>query len=243
MADVRKLVEALKVPIANQTNPYTRNGIPNVDLVENAKFINSFMPISGDIQSGIQAIDDVKNKKYASALLNSVGLLPFVPSLGGVIKNIKPAKESLQEVADSNFMFGIPVGNKTVDINSLNGTMSSAVSDAEKVNKLVNQMKSPNGYIERLIIDDKGNVIEGQHRLNALRNLGETKVPVSVIKDMSIAVDNVKNTGMKNEHARQIVQQAHDMLNEAGSVKNVFEMFDIPSQYANAYKAAFESIK
>jgi hypothetical protein len=94
MADVRKLVEALKVPIANQTNPYTRNGIPNVDLVENAKFINSFMPISGDIQSGMQAIDDVKNKKYASALLNSVGLLPFVPSLGGVIKNIKTAKES-----------------------------------------------------------------------------------------------------------------------------------------------------
>jgi GNAT superfamily N-acetyltransferase len=88
MADVKKLVEALRVPIANQANPYTRNGIPNVDLVENAKFINSFMPISGDIQSGMQAIDDVKNKKYASALLNSVGLLPFVPSLGGTIKNI-----------------------------------------------------------------------------------------------------------------------------------------------------------
>jgi hypothetical protein len=98
MADVRKLVEALKVPIANQTNPYTRNGIPNVDLVENAKFINSFMPISGDIQSGIQAIDDVKNKKYASALLNGLGVLPAVPALGGVLKN--PA---LQEAAKSHF--------------------------------------------------------------------------------------------------------------------------------------------
>lgn len=96
MADVRKLIEALKVPVANQSNPYTRNGIPNVDLTETGKFVNSFMPISGDIQSGIQAVDDVKNKKYASALLNSAGLLPFVPSLGGVLKNAtldKAAKE------------------------------------------------------------------------------------------------------------------------------------------------------
>ena len=63
MADVRKLIEALKVPVANQSNPYTRNGIPNVDLAETGKFVNSFMPISGDIQSGIDAIQDVKNKK------------------------------------------------------------------------------------------------------------------------------------------------------------------------------------
>jgi len=89
MADVRKLIDALRVPMANQTNPYTKNGIPNVDLAETGQFVNSFMPISGDIQSGIQAVNDVKNKKYASALLNGVGLLPFIPSLGGVIKEVK----------------------------------------------------------------------------------------------------------------------------------------------------------
>jgi hypothetical protein len=92
MADVRKLIDALRVPMANQTNPYTKNGIPNVDLAETGQFVNSFMPISGDIQSGIQAVSDVKNKKYADALLNSVGLLPFVPSLGGVIKEINPVR-------------------------------------------------------------------------------------------------------------------------------------------------------
>jgi predicted GNAT family acetyltransferase len=106
MADIRKLVEALKVPIANQSNPYTRNGIPNVDLVENAKFVNSFMPISGDIQSGIQAIDDVKNKKYASALLNSVGLLPFVPALGGILENAKLTKKIGEGINEYKKDFG-----------------------------------------------------------------------------------------------------------------------------------------
>lgn len=172
-----------------------------------------------------------------------LGLHPQNTAMGGIIKTIKPAKESLHEVANSNFLLGIPVGNKTVDINSLKGIMSNSSSDIDKVNKLTQKMKSPEGYIERLIVDDAGNILEGQHRLNALRNLGETQVPVSVIKDMSNAVENVKKTGMRNEHAINIVQNAHDMLQEAKTPENAFQMFDIPSEYTNAYKAAFESMK
>lgn len=243
MADIRNLINKMKVPIANQSNPYTRNGIPNVNLAETGQFVNSFMPISGDIQSGLLAAQDVKQGNYGSAALNSLGLLPFIPAMGGIIKTIKPAKESLHEVANSNFLLGIPVGNKTVDINSLKGIMSNSSSDIDKVNKLTQKMKSPEGYIERLIVDDAGNILEGQHRLNALRNLGETQVPVSVIKDMSNAVENVKKTGMRNEHAINIVQNAHDMLQEAKTPENAFQMFDIPSEYTNAYKAAFESMK
>jgi hypothetical protein len=224
MADIASLIKALKDKAVAQYD----KGAPYRDALVSA--------LRGDT-GGV-------NQALSKSELTPVDVaMSFAPTLGGTIKIIKPAKESLQQVADSNFTFGIPVGNKTVDINSLNGMMSTSTSDATKVNKIMNQMKTPEGYIERLIIDDKGNVIEGQHRLNALRNLGETKVPVSVIKDMSNAVDSVKNTGMRNEHARQIVQQAHDMLNEAKTPENAFQMFDIPNQYANAYKAAFESIK
>ncbi len=87
MADIRKLIDSFKTPIGNQTNPYLRNGIPDVNLMENAKFVNSFMPITGDIQSGLLAAQDIKSGDYKSAVLNSLGLLPFIPSLGGVIKN------------------------------------------------------------------------------------------------------------------------------------------------------------
>lgn len=37
----------------------------------------------GDIASGLLAVDDLRNKQYGSAALNSVGLLPFVPGLAG----------------------------------------------------------------------------------------------------------------------------------------------------------------
>ena len=57
----------------------------NADALGMIGNVNQFLPVTGDIQSGVQAAQDVKNKKYASALLNSLGLLPFVPAMGGTI--------------------------------------------------------------------------------------------------------------------------------------------------------------
>lgn len=96
MASIDKFIKSLKVPVKNQTNPYLRDGIPNVNLMENAKFINSFMPITGDIQSGIEAGQDLKKGNYGSAALNAVGLLPFVPALGGVLAPSKYVGKTLK---------------------------------------------------------------------------------------------------------------------------------------------------
>lgn len=64
----------------------------------------------GDIASGLLAVDDLRNKQYGSAALNSVGLLPFVPSLAGTFigKNAQTwnqdtaqkAKQMAKESAD-----------------------------------------------------------------------------------------------------------------------------------------------
>jgi hypothetical protein len=43
------------------------------------------LPVTGDIQSGVMAAQDVKKGNYGSAALNSLGLLPFVPALGGIV--------------------------------------------------------------------------------------------------------------------------------------------------------------
>ena len=96
MADIRNLINKMKVPIANQSNPYTRNGIPNVNLAETGQFVNSFMPISGDIQSGLLAAQDVKQGNYGSAALNSLGLLPFIPAMGGVLAPSKYVGKTLK---------------------------------------------------------------------------------------------------------------------------------------------------
>lgn len=50
--------------------------------------VNQFLPVTGDIQSGIMATQDLQKGNYGSAALNSLGLLPFIPAMGGVLKNI-----------------------------------------------------------------------------------------------------------------------------------------------------------
>lgn len=200
----------------------------------------------GDVASGLLAVKDVSKGNYGDAALNSLGLLPFIPSMGAVIKSIDktviPAKESLSQVADANFLLGIPTGNKTVNIKSLKGMMSSASDDMDRVNALASKISSPTGYIERLIVDNSGNVLEGQHRLNALKKLGITNVPVTVISNMDDAFEAVKKTGLRNENARQIVQNASEMLREAKTLDNVKKQFDIPKEYENAYNLALTNI-
>ena len=46
--------------------------------------VNQFLPVTGDIQSGVMAAQDLQKGNYGSAALNSLGLLPFIPALGGI---------------------------------------------------------------------------------------------------------------------------------------------------------------
>lgn len=154
--------------------------------------------------------------------------------------NVVPAKESLREVADSNFSMGIPSGDKTVSIDSLNGGMSSATTDAAKVKSLVKKMSGAKGYIERLIVDQHGNVIEGQHRLNALRAMGVKEVPVSVIADHSDTYDALVAGGLRPEHARNVIENVSEMLGESGSAAKVRADYEFPKGYESAFDTALE---
>lgn len=60
--------------------------------------VNQFIPVSGDVQSGLMAADDLRNQQYGSAALNAVGLLPFIPSLGGIIKGSKLINIPLNQI-------------------------------------------------------------------------------------------------------------------------------------------------
>ena len=174
-----------------------------------------------------------------------MGVVPEGPSIPQRPKlQVKPPKEDIYSVADANFSMGIPSGNKTVKIGTLQGSMSSAAGDAERVKKLAGQMSADGGYIERLIVDQNGNVIEGQHRLNALRSLGVTDIPVSVIQDASPTYDLLMKSGkLRSEHARQIVQDSADMLkSEGGDVSAVLSGYDLPKGYEQYFMDAVNDL-
>ncbi len=64
---------------------------------EIAKGLLSFVPGTGDAISGYDAVQSARQGNYGDAALNGIGLLPFVPSMGGVISPIKKqAKEAYQ---------------------------------------------------------------------------------------------------------------------------------------------------
>lgn len=62
----------------------------NLSAFEGLLNVNQFLPVTGDIQSGIMASQDLQKGNYGSAALNSLGLLPFIPALGGIIAKQAP---------------------------------------------------------------------------------------------------------------------------------------------------------
>lgn len=97
--------------------------------------------------------------------------------------DVRPPNQSVTKAAAALSTATKILGNKTVSISALNGGVGRDVGDLNRVAALVKQMSGPDGYIERLIVDDAGNVIEGQHRLEALREMGVKDVPVVVIQN------------------------------------------------------------
>lgn len=97
----------------------------NLSAFEGLLNVNQFLPVTGDIQSGILAAQDVKQGNYGSAALNSLGLLPFIPALGGVIAKNIPSKtqfEVAHEIAQKNAALpvsegglGLPKNNTAMD--------------------------------------------------------------------------------------------------------------------------------
>lgn len=99
------------------------NNPQNRMAVDRLLTANSFAPITGDIQSGILAANDLRNGDYGSAALNGIGMLPFVPSLGGFIPAVIGATKkqtipinAIQEIFDS---VGVPKGKVFADVDKL----------------------------------------------------------------------------------------------------------------------------
>lgn len=93
-----------------------------------------------------------------------------------------------------------------------------------RVDSLKAQMRGESGYIERIIIDQEGNVIEGQHRLEAMRELGMKDIPVVMLSEDASNIPNVKSvrdafekvSGLLPEQARQMIDQAGKIVGKEG---------------------------
>ena len=97
MADfLKKMAQALKQYATDAMPGGNLNPEVTPENVRMAAELASMTPNPiGDIASAGLAIDDLRQGNYGDAALNGIGLLPFVPAMGGVMSPIKKqAKEA-----------------------------------------------------------------------------------------------------------------------------------------------------
>jgi len=160
---------------------------------------------------------------------------------------VKPPTDDVYEVMDATFNYGKLGGNKTIPIDQLTGGVRmSDPTEARRVKELADKISSPEGYISRIIVDDSGNVLEGQHRLEALRLLGEKNVPVAVIEDLSnkydiSAMENAIQGKFRSDQSNQLIRQAIDTLEEAGSVEKALSDYSMPPMFQQPFQDAIRA--
>ena len=170
------------------------------------------------------------------------------PALVRALKDIRPSTDDVYSVMEANTTAGRVTGDKMMPIDKLTGGVTAAADDARRVDQLVEAMSSPEGYVSRLIVDDAGNVIEGQHRLEALRRMGVSEVPVTQYIDLERAVpfsamrDAAAAQNIHPDQANQIAKQLAEIYaDEGGKMAEVLQ-YSAPKGFEKAWEAAIDAM-
>lgn len=166
------------------------------------------------------------------------------------LKDIRSPKEDPNDVAASNFNSYKLIGPKTVPITTITDSMVGSKNDHDRVDRLIDLMTSPNGFFERIYVDQNGNVIEGQHRLNALRKLGVNNVPAFVIHDLSDNIPELdiihamKEAGdIHHDHLYQILNMISEIyFDEHGDIEEM-ELYSAPKGFEKFWEAAMNVLR
>ncbi len=84
-----------------------------------------------------------------------------------------PSDSVVRSAATGTYEGATSTKNEVAAVDSLEGGVRlNDPKERARVDALKQSLQDPNGYFERVVVDGDGNVIEGQHRLEAARELG-----------------------------------------------------------------------
>ena len=196
---------------------------------------------------GIPATPLSRGSISPSSMLHWEDITPK-PESAALKLPVRPATEDVNDTMNASFVHGRDLGPNQVPIDSLKGGVAlNDPAQAARVNALKAQMTGADGYLSRPIVDTDGNVIEGQHRVEALRQLGVTNVPVHVIEDLAKDVDTaglgnaIKSAqSMHGDQRTQLMQHVLESVRDEGSPAAVRSSYDPPRGYEPGWKAALD---
>ncbi len=161
MSKGQKLADLLNQNIRRDSarlGPDLRTAIPRVaEMMYDNPLVNaaiSLTPVVGDFQAAGETANSIRKGDTLGALLNGVGMLPFVPALGGIMKNkgmlsdlVRPKTEFeiRHEVAQRNAALpveqgglGLPPNNTAMDRAKAMGAIDAyhgTASDIRNIDK------------------------------------------------------------------------------------------------------------
>jgi hypothetical protein len=209
------------------------------------------LPLPGAVKKGIKTAAKGA-AKATKAAEKSLAVKPTQRAAAqpkpASVKDIRPSTDDVYKVMEANTTAGRVIGDKMMPISKLTGGVTAAADDARRVDQLVEAMSSPEGYVSRLIVDDAGNVIEGQHRLEALRRMGVSEVPVTQYVDLERAVpfsvmrDAAAAQNIHPDQANQIAKQLAEIYaDEGGNMAEVLQ-YSAPKGFEKAWEAAINAM-
>jgi|GEM_PF-6828177 len=184
--------------------------------------------------------------KVAKGIMGALAQATDMAKAEKAALKVKPPSDNIATVTNSNFYYPKHIGNQTLKVNDVSGGVRmSDPHERKRVEALAQKMSGPSGYISRIIVDHNNNVIEGQHRLEALRHLGIEDVPVYKIEDLSDTMPVAKMEEALNavgpihpDHAGQLVSYALEGIAEHGLEKA--RTMDY-GKYQKFYEAALDA--
>jgi len=145
---------------------------------------------------------------------------------------------SLHEIGESNFTTPYTIDAlEHVPISSLTGSHYRP----ERVGPLAEELRS-SGWLEPLVVDKAGNLIEGQHRYRALQELGVENVPVHRLRELlpegqvRSITEAARGAGVHQDQASQIARQIAEIIDKEGVGE--LELYDAPRGFEKAWDAA-----
>ncbi len=192
--------------------------------------------------------------KFPTEAKGQTPAIQVTPKGGGdpVSVPVRPSSDDIHDTVASNFKYGQDVGPTTVPMDRLQGGVDLAQpKEAARVDELAGQMSGPDGYVSRPIVDTDGNVIEGQHRIEAMRQLGVTQVPVHLVQDLAKDVDapaleaaiKKAQPGMHPDHVQQLAQNVLEAHADMGSPAGVREAYEQPKGFEPAWEGALTHLE
>lgn len=156
----------------------------------------------------------------------------------------EPSQRDVDNAVSGTYEGATTSKQETVNVDSLTGGVRlSDPAERRRVDALKVQMQSPNAHFTRVVVDAEGNVVEGQHRLEAARELGIKDVPILRVSPVSDAIPNASDVAkelqsripMRPEHARQLVDRAAEIVSAEGF--GALKDYDAPQGYEKEWNA------